>query len=62
MALCLFVFQVPPVQHTDHVGSPPGFAVPIMLSPTAMPPPGAPFISTDFDPANLTAGKDIYLG
>ncbi|CAJ1065110.1 SR-related and CTD-associated factor 4-like isoform X2 [Xyrichtys novacula] len=49
--------QVPPVEQTAPIGSPPAFPAPIMLSPQAMPPGGAPFIPPEFDPANLTPGS-----
>ncbi|XP_047449510.1 SR-related and CTD-associated factor 4-like [Mugil cephalus] len=40
--------QVPPVQQAEPLGSPPSFPGPIMLSPTSMPPGGAPFIPAEF--------------
>ncbi|XP_040903032.1 SR-related and CTD-associated factor 4-like [Toxotes jaculatrix] len=45
--------QVPVVQQAAAIGSPPAFPGPIMLSPTAMPPGGAPFIPAEFDPTKL---------
>ncbi|XP_072248218.1 SR-related and CTD-associated factor 4-like [Leuresthes tenuis] len=47
--------QLPTVQQTEPIGSPHAFPSPIMLSPTSMPPGGAPFMPTEFDPANLAA-------
>ncbi|XP_071352742.1 SR-related and CTD-associated factor 4-like isoform X1 [Trachinotus anak] len=49
--------QVPQVQQAAPIGSPPAFPGPIMLSPTAMPPGGAPFIPAEFDPSKLAAGS-----
>ncbi|XP_026227947.1 SR-related and CTD-associated factor 4-like [Anabas testudineus] len=50
--------QVPPAQTAAAIGSPPAFPSSIMLSPTAMPPGGAPFMPTEFDPTKLvTAGS-----
>ncbi|XP_030008062.1 SR-related and CTD-associated factor 4-like [Sphaeramia orbicularis] len=50
--------QVPPVQQSAPMGSPPAFPGPIMLSPTPITPGGAPFIPKEFDPTKLapTAG------
>ncbi|CAN9511011.1 unnamed protein product [Ophioblennius macclurei] len=49
--------QVPPLQQTEGVGNPPpSFPSPILMSPTSMPPGGAPFIRPEFDPAKLAAG------
>nr|XP_020501950.1 LOW QUALITY PROTEIN: splicing factor, arginine/serine-rich 15-like [Labrus bergylta] len=45
--------QVPPVEQTEPIRSPPAFPASIMLSPTAMPPGGAPFIPSEFDLAKL---------
>ncbi|XP_049889605.1 SR-related and CTD-associated factor 4-like isoform X1 [Epinephelus moara] len=45
--------QVPVVQQATPIGSPPAFPGPIMLSPPSMPPVGAPFIPTEFDPTKL---------
>ncbi|XP_040030497.2 SR-related and CTD-associated factor 4 [Gasterosteus aculeatus] len=45
--------QMPPVQRAAPIGSPPAFPGPILLSPTSMPPRGAAFISTEFDPTKL---------
>ncbi|XP_034405159.1 SR-related and CTD-associated factor 4-like isoform X2 [Cyclopterus lumpus] len=49
--------QVPPVQQAAPIGSPPAFPGPILLSPTSMPPGGAPFISTEFDLLKLAPGS-----
>ncbi|XP_054452115.1 SR-related and CTD-associated factor 4-like isoform X2 [Anoplopoma fimbria] len=49
--------QVPPVQQAAPIGSPPAFPGPILLSPTSMPPVGAPFISTEFDLTKLAPGS-----
>lgn len=57
MILCVFVFQVPPVEQAAPIGSPLAFPGPIMLSPTSMPPGGAPFIHTEFDRTKLPPGK-----
>ncbi|XP_074535894.1 SR-related and CTD-associated factor 4-like [Halichoeres trimaculatus] len=46
--------QVPPVEQTAPIGSPPAFPAPIMLSPTGMAPGAAPFIPPEFDPTKLT--------
>ncbi|CAK6968907.1 SR-related and CTD-associated factor 4-like [Scomber scombrus] len=45
--------QVPPVQQAAPMGSPPAFSGPIMLSPTSIPPGGAPFIPTELNPTQL---------
>ncbi|XP_022604696.1 splicing factor, arginine/serine-rich 15-like isoform X2 [Seriola dumerili] len=49
--------QVPAVQQAAPIRSPPAFPGPIMLSPTAMPPGGAPFIPPEFDPSKLAPGS-----
>lgn len=49
--------QVPAVQQVTPIGSPPAFPGPIMLSPTAMPLGGGPFIPAEFDPTNLPPGN-----
>ncbi|XP_034556972.1 SR-related and CTD-associated factor 4-like isoform X2 [Notolabrus celidotus] len=46
--------QVPPVEQTVPIGSPAVFPSPIMLSPTGMPPGGAPFIPPEFDHSKMT--------
>ncbi|XP_039987318.1 SR-related and CTD-associated factor 4-like isoform X2 [Xiphias gladius] len=51
--------QVPAVQLAAPIGSPPAFPGPIMLSPTAMPHGGAPFIPTEFDPTNLAPAGSV---
>ncbi|XP_069017485.1 SR-related and CTD-associated factor 4-like [Embiotoca jacksoni] len=51
--------QIPPVQHTEPMGSPPAFPSPIMLSPTSVPPGGAPFIPPEFDPAKRAAAASV---
>ncbi|XP_031719461.1 SR-related and CTD-associated factor 4-like [Anarrhichthys ocellatus] len=51
--------QVPPVQQAAPMGSPPAFPGPILLSPTSMPPGGAPFISTEFDPTKLAPAGSV---
>lgn len=51
--------QVPPVQQAAPIGSPPAFPGPIMLSPTSMPPGGAPFIPTEFDLAKLAPAGNV---
>ncbi|KAM9359460.1 SR-related and CTD-associated factor 4-like [Symphorus nematophorus] len=48
--------QVPPVEQAAPIGSPLAFPGPIMLSPTSMPPAGAPFIPQEFDPNKLASG------
>ncbi|XP_029923748.1 SR-related and CTD-associated factor 4-like isoform X2 [Myripristis murdjan] len=49
--------QVPPVQQAAPMGGGlPGFPSPIMLSPTSMPPRGAHFIPTGFDPTKFPPG------
>ncbi|KAG7455593.1 splicing factor, arginine/serine-rich 15-like isoform X1 [Solea senegalensis] len=46
--------QVPPVvQQVTPIGSPPAFPGPVVLSPTAMPAGGAPFIPTEFDTTKM---------
>lgn len=57
MPLCFFVFQVPPVEQAAPIGSPLAFPGPIMLSPTSMPPGGAPFIPPEFDHTKLAPGE-----
>ncbi|KAM9318210.1 SR-related and CTD-associated factor 4-like isoform 2-T2 [Pholidichthys leucotaenia] len=49
--------QLPPVQQTEAIGSPPAFPGPIMLSPPSMPPSIVPFMPPEFDPAKLAAGS-----
>lgn len=48
MILCvLCVFQAPPVEQTLPIRSPLPFPGPVVLSPTSMPPGGAPFIHAE---------------
>ncbi|XP_019944168.1 SR-related and CTD-associated factor 4-like isoform X2 [Paralichthys olivaceus] len=49
--------QAPAVQQVAPIRSPPAFPAPIMLSPTAMPPGGASFLPSEFDPKNLAPGS-----
>ncbi|KAI3354091.1 hypothetical protein L3Q82_018640 [Scortum barcoo] len=49
--------QAPPVEQAAPIRSPPAFPGAIMMSPTSMPPVGAPFIPTEFDPTKLTPGS-----
>ncbi|XP_039634059.1 SR-related and CTD-associated factor 4-like isoform X2 [Perca fluviatilis] len=49
--------QVPQVQQAVPIRSPPAFPGPIMLSPTSMPPGGAPFLPTEFGPTKLAPGS-----
>ncbi|XP_042269320.1 SR-related and CTD-associated factor 4-like [Thunnus maccoyii] len=51
--------QVPSVQQAAPMGSPPAFPGPIMLSPTSIPPGGAPFIPTELNPTNLAPTVSI---
>ncbi|XP_030601184.1 SR-related and CTD-associated factor 4-like isoform X2 [Archocentrus centrarchus] len=51
--------QLAPVPQTELIGSPPAFSGPIMLSPTSMPPAGAAFIHTEFDPTKLAAAGSV---
>ncbi|XP_034721514.1 SR-related and CTD-associated factor 4-like isoform X2 [Etheostoma cragini] len=49
--------QVPLVQQAVPIRSPAAFPGPIMLSPTSMPPGGAPFLPTEFGPTKLAPGS-----
>ncbi|XP_051255420.1 SR-related and CTD-associated factor 4 isoform X2 [Dicentrarchus labrax] len=49
--------QVPQVEQAAPIGSPPAFPGPIMLSPTSMPPGGAPFMPAEFDRTKLVPGS-----
>lgn len=51
--------QLPSVQQAAPIGSPPAFPSPIMLSPTSMPPGGAPFIPAEFDPTKLAPAGSV---
>nr|XP_046245606.1 SR-related and CTD-associated factor 4-like isoform X2 [Scatophagus argus] len=48
--------QVLPAEQAAPIGSPLAFPGPIMLSPTSMPPGGAPFIHTEFERTKLAPG------
>ncbi|KAM4742306.1 SR-related and CTD-associated factor 4-like [Anableps anableps] len=49
--------QMPAIPQCDPIGSPSAFPAPIMLSPTSLPPRGAPFLHTEFDTAHLVGGN-----
>ncbi|KAG7243056.1 hypothetical protein INR49_016431 [Caranx melampygus] len=51
--------MVPSVQQAAPIGSPPAFPGPIMLSPTAMTPAGAPFIPPEFDLLKLAPAGGV---
>ncbi|XP_034721521.1 SR-related and CTD-associated factor 4-like isoform X3 [Etheostoma cragini] len=51
--------QVPLVQQAVPIRSPAAFPGPIMLSPTSMPPGGAPFLPTEFGPTKLAPAGSI---
>uniref|UniRef100_A0A3P9M9M1 SR-related CTD-associated factor 4b n=1 Tax=Oryzias latipes TaxID=8090 RepID=A0A3P9M9M1_ORYLA len=54
--------QMPIIQQTDLLGSPSAsFSGPIMLSPTSLPPGGAPFMPAKYDPASLSADKESAM-
>ncbi|KAM8769352.1 SR-related and CTD-associated factor 4-like [Acanthopagrus schlegelii] len=51
--------QVPSVEQAVPIGSPLAFPGPIMLSPTSMPPGGAPFIPPEFDHTKLAPAGSL---
>lgn len=51
------LLKVPLVDQAAPIGSPHALPGHIMLSPTSMPPGGAPFIPTEFDHTKLAPGK-----
>ncbi|XP_070762265.1 SR-related and CTD-associated factor 4-like [Enoplosus armatus] len=51
--------QMPLVEQAAPIRSPPAFSGPIMLSPTSMPPGGAPFIPTEFDLTKLAPAGSV---
>lgn len=59
--LCVYVFQVPPVQQKGSIGGLPGFPRPIVQPLTSIPPGGPPFIPTGFNPTNMPPGKTVGM-